>query len=234
MKQALATAGLLLFAFATSGIPDALGQASTEPAELARLIDRAELALAEGTADASALLSDPKFLPAHAWPRFRQLIKSHAPSTPMTLIVPEEPGKRIRVRVRLVEPDGAPSVGALVYFYHTDQGGDYGPNPADVPPGRDNDSARLFGYAKSNSDGAIEFLTIRPGGYPETTIPEHIHLRIWCPDKRVFGGEIQFADDPRINQAAREEAARFPRIAICPVGTNESGETSVDAEIRLD
>jgi protocatechuate 3,4-dioxygenase beta subunit len=136
--------------------------------------------------------------------------------------------------MRLVEADGSASVGALVYFYHTDAGGEYGPNDAQVPlAGSDNNYARLFGYAVTDSNGTIEIQTIRPGGYPGAGVPEHIHVRIWYPDKRSFGAEIWFDDDPRVNREAREEAAR-DRIVICPVKVEALGHRSIEAIIRLD
>jgi protocatechuate 3,4-dioxygenase beta subunit len=136
--------------------------------------------------------------------------------------------------MRLVEADGSASAGALVYFYHTGADGDYGPNDAEVPPASDNNYARLFGYATTDSDGTIEFQTIRPGGYPDSDIPEHIHLRIWCPGRPSFGGEIWFRDDSRIGPEDLEEAARIPRIVICPVSTDADGNASIEATIRLD
>jgi protocatechuate 3,4-dioxygenase beta subunit len=136
--------------------------------------------------------------------------------------------------MRLVEADGSPCARALVYLYHTDARGDYGPNDARVPlTGSDNDYARLFGYAVTDTSGTIEIRTIRPGGYPDSTFPEHVHVRITCSDKRSFGAEIWFDDDPRVDRAAREEAAR-DRISICPVTIDASGQASIEARIELD
>ena len=205
-----------------------------DPAEIDALIDRAEHSLRTNAANASDLLSDSRYLPAHGWPRFRDLIKAHATGSTVTIVTPQEPGKRLRVHLRLVEVDGSASAGALVYFYHTGADGDYGPNDAKVPlAGSDNNYARLFGYATTDSDGTIKIETIRPGGYPDTTIPAHIHLRVWQPDKRSFGNEIWFEDDPRINSEARDEATRFG-IVICPVVIDSQGQASIDAEIKLD
>jgi protocatechuate 3,4-dioxygenase beta subunit len=206
----------------------------SKSAEVEALIDRAEQTLAANGSDTSAILSDPRYLPVHGWPRFRSLIKVHAQSSSITIVTPKEPGKRLRARMHLIEEDESPSVGALVYFYHTDAKGDYGPNDAQVPlTGSDNNYSRLFGYAVTDSHGTIEIHTIRPGGYPDSEFPEHIHVRIFCQDKRSFGAEIWFDDDPRVNREAREEASR-DRIAICPVKVDANGHSSIDATIRLD
>jgi protocatechuate 3,4-dioxygenase beta subunit len=207
---------------------------SAKPVEIGALIDRAERSLETNRSDVSAILSDPCYLSVHGWPRFRELIKVHAGGSRITIVTPQEPGKRLRVRMRLVEADGSASVGALVYIYHTDAQGDYGPNDAGVPPtGSDNNYSRLFGYAVTDSGGAIEIHTIRPGGYPDDDTPEHIHFRIWCRDKRSFGGDIWFDDDPRLNRQWRDEAAG-DRIAICPVAIDADGHASVEARIELD
>ncbi len=197
------------------------------------LIDRAESALKSNGSDISAILSDPAFLPVHGWPRFRQLARTHARSS-LTIVTPQERGKRLRVRMRLVEAGGSASIGALVYFYHTDDRGDYGPNDAGVPlAGSDNNYARLFGYAVTDADGTIEIQTIRPGGYPNDSAPEHIHVRITTHDGRSFGAEVWFDDDPRVNREAREEAAQ-DRIVICPPSVDSTGRESIDATIKLD
>lgn len=207
---------------------------SVEPTEVKALIDRAEQALKTNGSDLSAILSDPGYQSVRAWPRFRSLIKAHARSSSVTIVTPQERGKRLRARMRLVESNGSASVGALVYFYHTDFRGDYGPNDAHVPlAGSDNNYARLFGYAVTDSDGAIKIQTIRPGGYPDFSAPEHIHIRIATRDGRSFGAEIWFDDDPRVNLEAREEAAR-DRIVICPVAIDAQGHGSIDAKIKLD
>jgi len=208
---------------------------SVKPEEIGALIDRAEQSLATNRSDVSAILSDPLYLPAHGWPRFRDLIKTHAKGSSITIVTPQEPGTRLRVRLRLVEPDGSASPGALVYFYHTDARGDYGPNDAHVPlVGSDNNYARLFGYAVTDSNGTIEIQTIRPGGYPDYAAPEHIHLRMWCRDNRCTGGEMWFEDDPRITREWREEAARDRAIVICPVTIDARGLASIEAKIKLD
>jgi hypothetical protein len=207
---------------------------STEPAVIKALIDRAEQGLDSKKSDVSAFLSDPEFLSAHAWPRFRQIIRRHAPTAKVMMVTAQEPGDRLRVRLRLVEADGAAGAGALVYLSHTDARGDYGPNDANVPlAGSDNEYARLFCYVVTDSDGAVEIQTIRPGGYPDTGIPAHIHLRITTRGGRSVGAEIWFDDDPRITRQARHEAAQ-EGVVICPVTVDAHGQRWIDALIRLD
>jgi protocatechuate 3,4-dioxygenase beta subunit len=210
-----------------------LGQERAEPQKIAALIDRAAEALRTRKADPSAVLADAGFMEAHGWPRFRGLIREFAAGSRVTIVTPTEPGKRLRVRMRLVEAGGAAITGALVYFYHTDAGGTYGPNDAGVPlAGSDNEYSRLFGYARTDSEGAIQVRTIRPGGYPESDSPAHIHVRIWREGRRSRGAEIWFEDDPRITRQLREEEAG-KGVVICPV-TKDGEEHAIEAVITLE
>ncbi len=214
--------------------PESVPPRSSEPREVEALIDRAEQVLTSKLADISGILSDPNYLSAHPWPRFREIIKQHARGSRVTMVTPQKAGERMRVRIRFVEADGSASAGALVYLYHTNARGDYGPNDANVPPvGSDNNYARLFCYAVTDPAGVIEIQTIRPGGYPQSNTPEHIHLRITTRGGKSYGAEIWFDDGPRVDRKAREEAARN-RIVICPVAVDAHGHRFIDAMIRLD
>ncbi len=115
--------------------------------------------------------------------------------------------KRLRVQMRLVEADGSASVGALVCFYHTDALGDYGPNAHAPRAGSEDNYARPFRWAVTNAAGIIEILTIRSGGYSNDGPLEHTHVRIMCRDKRLFGGDTWFDDDPRLTRKWREDEA---------------------------
>jgi len=84
-------------------------------AEVGALIDRAEQALRTNGSNVSAILSHPRYLPVHAWPRFRNVIKAHSTGSSVTNVTLQEPGTRRRLRMRLVEADGSASVGTLVY-----------------------------------------------------------------------------------------------------------------------
>src|SRR5262245_51909385 len=83
-----------------------------------------------------------------------------------------EPGPRLLVRGRLFAPDGErPAAGALVYASQTDATGVYNPD-RNAPP-------RLRGYMKTDADGRFEYETIRPGSYPGTRNPAHVHHQAW-------------------------------------------------------
>ncbi len=132
-----------------------------------------------------------------------------------------EPGPALSIKGQLFGLDGStPLPGALVFAYHTDQGGLYdGPNGAAH-------SWRLRGAARTDAGGRFEFRTVRPAPYPGGRIPAHVHFVIFAADARFSGGELRFADDPIVDadeRAASERAGRFGWVK--PV---QDGQVAID------
>jgi hypothetical protein len=61
-----------------------------ETREVAAAIDQVIEALKSGSANASQILSNPKHMPLHSWPRFRQAIRDHASPGVLTIVTPED------------------------------------------------------------------------------------------------------------------------------------------------
>ena len=61
---------------------------------------------------------------------------------------------------------------------------------------------------RTDGRGRYSYRTIRPGSYPGTRVPQHIHYEATADGRgtRVF--EIVFEDDPFLNAQVRAEAAR--------------------------
>jgi hypothetical protein len=140
---------------------------------------------------------------------------------------PEEPGERLLVRGRLFAPDGEkPAAGAIVYAYHTDARGYYNRDPQ-APP-------RLRGYMKTDADGRFEYETIRPASYPGQTVPAHVHHQAWGGGWATqWLSELNFADDPLLGPAPREQSGKAGRFAwiLTPRRTDRGLE--VDLNLRL-
>jgi protocatechuate 3,4-dioxygenase beta subunit len=122
-------------------------------------------------------------------------------------IAPEsEPGEPLVVHGRAVAEDGrTPIPGAVVFAYQTDREGVYNKTGGAH-------SWRLRGWARTAADGGFEFRTIRPGGYPGSNIPQHIHLQIFLSDgRRYWADELRFADDPRLPAVERDTASQVRR-----------------------
>lgn len=146
----------------------------------------------------------------------------------------DEPGEPMRLTGTVFGPGGEPAPGIVVYAYQTDAEGIY--RPMEDPPGR---AARrhgvLRGWAVSDEEGRYEFLTIRPGSYPGTTIAQHIHLHVIEPGRCTYYlKSVVFTDDPLIPDDApeRHAAGRGGPGLATPV-KDEAGVWQVERDIVL-
>lgn len=120
-----------------------------------------------------------------------------------------ERGVPLRITGVVRDRQGRPAAGIIVYAYQTDAGGLY--------PAANTRHGRLRGWVKSDASGQYRFDTIRPGGYPNTDIPQHVHMHVIEPGRATYYiDEIVFADDPRLTPTARKQA-----------GTGRGGEAVV-------
>ncbi len=113
-----------------------------------------------------------------------------------------EPGQALRVTGTVVDANGKPIPAASLYIYQTDHEGYYG-----VKPASDSRNPRLKLFLRSDAKGAWSFDTVRPGSYPGTRNPAHIHFEVAAPGRasRVF--EIVFEGDPFITDRMKSDPA---------------------------
>ena len=115
-----------------------------------------------------------------------------------------EPGTPLVIRGQLLDVNGSPAADAVLFAYHTDREGLYdrrenGPH-----------SWRLRGWVKTDKEGRFTFETIRPGSYPNSNNPPHVHFTAFLPNgERYHAGELQMAMKPK---GAREEEAITLRL----------------------
>ena len=121
-------------------------------------------------------------------------------------IAPEgEPGQALRIEGTVRDGDGRPAAGVIVYAYHTDDRGIY---PADERmSGRAaHRHGRLRAWVKTDEEGRYHFETIRPAGYPDTDIPQHVHMHVIEVGRCTYYiDDILFEDDPRLTPAQRRQ-----------------------------
>ncbi len=198
------------------------------------LLRRAEQRLAAADADPSAVLADAAFEELRPDPAFRALVRAHAAAAPCTMVAPDEPGTRLTLQVRVLDAGGEPVRNALVYAYHTNAKGWYA---ADAPhvagSGGDSSHARLFAYVRTGDDGRFELRTIRPAGYPRSSLPQHVHVPVRVGDQHVAATEILFDGDDRLTAAGREQAQEGG-VPIAEVAESGGGGQLATAELRLE
>lgn len=141
---------------------------------------------------------------------------------------PGEPGVGLLVEGVVYGPDGKTLAGASVYAYQTDARGHYRPEEAMA-----NRNPRLKALLRSDAQGRYSFRTVRPGSYPSSRVPAHIHYVVSAAGcaTRVF--EIVFEDDPLLTDdlraLGRQEGTAF---SLRPVERGADG-LRVRQDVRL-
>jgi protocatechuate 3,4-dioxygenase beta subunit len=144
-----------------------------------------------------------------------------------TVIIPEnEPGEPLIISGTVFMPDGRmPLPGANVWVYQTDATGRYSTS------GDDNRNTRIHGLMRTNSEGRYEFRTIKPGSYPASRNPAHIHAYVSAPDYPEYWiDEYHFADDPFVTSEMRAKVAGMGTLS--PILTLTRGGDGVLRGVR--
>jgi protocatechuate 3,4-dioxygenase beta subunit len=141
-----------------------------------------------------------------------------------------EPGPRLEVSGVVYAADGrTPVASASVYVYQTDARGYYRPDDA-----MGNRNPRLMALLRTDGQGRYSYRTIRPGSYPSSRVPQHIHYEVAADGHgaRIF--EIVFDDDPFMTSKIREDAARPGSIyALQRVNPGPGGTGRVTQDVVL-
>lgn len=117
-------------------------------------------------------------------------------------------GTPLTVSGRVLDASGQPRAGVVIYLHQTDADGDY---PTADAPGLGQSASRhgrLRGWVRSDTDGRYVIDTIRPGGYPRSAIPEHIHMQVIEPGCFTYlVDDLMFRDDPRLTAELQRQLA---------------------------
>jgi len=105
---------------------------------------------------------------------------------------------KIKISGTVYQNDGKnPAKDVIIYIYHTNEKGIYPSNSGSK--GWERRHGYLRGWVKTNKDGKYTFYTLRPASYPNTTIPQHIHITLKEPDKNEYYlDDFYFEDDPNL------------------------------------
>jgi protocatechuate 3,4-dioxygenase beta subunit len=147
------------------------------------------------------------------------------PRTSSIAIAPAgEPGDAMSVEGRILMKDGTPARGLRVYVYQTDARGYYSAGAQDERnPGERN--PRLKGYLTTDDEGRYAFRTIKPGQYPGSGPPAHIHYEVTNASGAVERFELVFEGDSRLTDAIRRDAAAHGEYALCQPQSDAAGVT---------
>ena len=150
-------------------------------------------------------------------------LESTAPIAP-----PSEPGTPLVIHGRAYGEDGrTPLRDAVIFAYHTDREGLYD------RPGSPAHSWRLRGWARTDADGRFEFRTMRPGAYPASRVPAHVHFTVFSGDTRYHAGELRFEDDEFVPERERAESRREGEFGGVRPVRREGATEHVDFRIRV-
>jgi len=108
-----------------------------------------------------------------------------SPSSPerTSLIEPGVSGTPLAVTGYVLATDCRPVAGALLDFWHADDGGQY-----------DNVGFRLRGHQFTDAEGRYSLETIMPGLYTGRT--RHIHVKVQPPGTAVLTTQLYFPGEP--------------------------------------
>jgi protocatechuate 3,4-dioxygenase beta subunit len=127
----------------------------------------------------------------------------HEVSSVATLVTSDEPGERLVITGIVYTSDGkTPYPDFILYLYQTDATGVY--NMTDRSWMR----PRIRGWVRTDKDGKYEIRTVKPGSYPGSRNPAHIHAIVKLPGNEPdWIDDFLFEDDPFLTERERNRAA---------------------------
>lgn len=124
----------------------------------------------------------------------------HELPTVARIAPPGEPGEALRIEGDAVYPDGTRAAGIIVYAYHTNAEGIY-PRDERLRGRAAYRHGVLRGWVETDADGRYRLDTVRPAGYPNSDMPQHVHMHVIEPGRCTYYiDDIVFTDDPRLTQ----------------------------------
>lgn len=142
------------------------------------------------------------------------------------IVSDQEAGEPLIVSGTIYSPDGKqPLPGITLYVYQTDATGRY------TTSGGDNRNTRIHGVMQTNAEGHYEFRTIKPGSYPNSRNPAHIHAYVSGPGYPEYWiDEYLFADDSFVKDEDKQKGAGLGSFS--PILTVTRGSDGILRAVR--
>lgn len=149
-----------------------------------------------------------------------------------TIAGPDEKGERMIIRGTIFQKDGkTPASEVIVYFYHTNNKGEYTPAPDQAQGKR---HGHLRGWIKTGKDGTYEIKSIRPASYPNGRNPQHIHAIVKEKNTALYWiDEYVFDDDPYLDASQRSHARNRGGAGVIKLKKNSAGTWEGKRDIIL-
>lgn len=153
-------------------------------------------------------------------------------SSDIRLAADAEPGEPMHVTLRFRSPNGRPIRNLIVYAYHANAAGHY--VPASGASGCFRFHGRLHGWARPDTVGRVTLRSIRPGAYPRSTEPAHVHLVVQFPGARgMYLNDVMFDDDVRLTAKVRAQQHAPGGTGVVHAVRNANGVWMVSRDIVL-
>jgi len=113
--------------------------------------------------------------------------------------------KPLGIHGNVYKSDGkTPAANVVLYLYQTNEKGIY-PKKGDAK-GWAKHHGYIRGWLKTTHTGFFKFVTLRPGSYPGSTEPAHIHVIVKEPGMDpYFIDDFLFDDDPLLTASRRQK-----------------------------
>jgi protocatechuate 3,4-dioxygenase alpha subunit len=128
----------------------------------------------------------------------------------------ETRGEHIRLRLRLLDGEGAPVPDGMIEIWQADAAGKYD-HPEDPQPAAPDPAFRGFGRLATDADGCCLFETVRPGRAPDghgRCQASHVNVTVFARGllahlytRVYFEGDPALAEDPALACVPEERRA---------------------------
>ena len=138
-----------------------------------------------------------------------------------------EQGQPMTIEGTVVDRQGRPRSGLIVYAYQTNAQGVY-PTDDRFAGQAAFRHGRLRAWVQTDTNGRYTFDTIRPAGYPNTDLPQHVHMHVLEVGRCTYYiDDLMFEDDPRLTPAM------LARLTSGRGGNGVARPRTTDAGVQL-